>query len=264
MDKNYADAAVKMKELMDGGMTMEEALAELKLAPKAASSTGTRTVIPDRVAHMNGMNSISELRKAIKIAFAKKSKGKDKPESVEKYQKEINAGQKRLNELLAEVNQAADPIAKAIELGEEPSSVVQRILDQYEDAADTGLKAVQEAKKLTNKTVKDLVANFDTSTPVEIHARLSGLGEDYLKVYTDRAGRNDQRILTINKRLNFIAAQVPGSENAPAPIEDTTPAPVEEPTPAPIEDTTPAPIEEPNPQDQSVEKSDKKNKKNRK
>lgn len=198
---------------------MEEALQELGLSPKATTGSGSRTVIANRVEWMGTLNNIAELRKAIKIAFAKKSKAKDKPDTFKKYEAEIKAGQTRLNGLLAEVNQAKDPIAKAVELGEEPTGVVQLVLDHYEGIIDKELKELKDSKKLTDKGLKDLVNNMTRDIPEEIKVRLESLGEEYLEVYNSRANRGDQRVLTVNKRLNFVRAQVadePKNDQAPA------------------------------------------------
>jgi hypothetical protein len=44
------------------------------------------------------------------------------------------------------------------------------------------------------------------TTPPEIKAELESLGTEYLAVYEERAGKNDQRVGILNKRLNLIAS----------------------------------------------------------
>lgn len=200
MDTNE-NLASKIKELMDQGKTLEEALNECNV--KAASGK-KRERIEDRVTYIKSLTNIVEVRKASKAAFAKRSKAKDEA-AENRYGDEIVAAKERLAELVAMINQADDPLAKAIELGEEPSGVVQRMLDKYRDA-DENLSTILKKANMPRKTAKDLMKNIPaTKVPQEIQDTLNKLGPEYLPIYEARVGRNDQRCITINRILNFMA-----------------------------------------------------------
>jgi hypothetical protein len=217
---NTQEMTKKVTELVQGGMSMEEALQKVLDENKpAAGSPRVQMTAEQRVEWIASLNNIAELRKAIKTAFAKKSKARENAETKARYEKEIKAGQARLNELIALINASDDPIAKAIELGEDTSGVIQKVLETYEKGLDEKLKKIQEIKGITNKSLKEEFNSVGATTPAVISVKLSGLGAAYLGAYTKRAEAGDQRVLTLNKRLNYLAkvtAEVTESQAAPA------------------------------------------------
>lgn len=251
---NTQTMANRMEELMNAGMNLTEALTQVQseMPKPVAKATGTRSVIPDRVSWIQELTRIDELRKAIKVAFAKKSKAKDKPDTEAKYQKEIDAGRGRLNELLAEVNMSETPWLKALELGDDVSGVLQLYLIHKETGLEEDVKALTPDMKVTVR--KELLANQLTSTPWSVRADLLELGDEFLAQYEARAAKGDQRVLTISKRLNFIesATSVPHPAVA-EPIDET----LEEATET-IEET-----QDEAPEEEMAETSNSKRKKNR-
>jgi predicted nucleic acid-binding Zn-ribbon protein len=122
------ELASKLQDLMKDGMSLEDALVKLNVQPKTG---GTRATV-DRVQFMHELNEIGAVRKALKTAFAKRSKATKDSDAFNRYNKEIEAGQAKLNELLADVNSSPDPLKRAVELKELPSGVIQLVLDKWE------------------------------------------------------------------------------------------------------------------------------------
>lgn len=205
------EMAKRATELMNQGSTLEEAMVQAmtEFQPK---KTGTRTVIADRVAWISGLDKVAELRKAVKVAFAKKSKSKGKPDTEAKYQKEIDAGRARLNELIADVESSDKPYIRALELGEDTSGVLQRYLQTIEVGLEDLVKDLTPG--LTAAARKELVQGQPTTIPDRVARDLGELDPEFLELYTSRLGRGDQRVITITKRLNLIDSQlvVPGEE----------------------------------------------------
>lgn len=217
MKMNTDEMAKKIEELMTSGKTLTEALTEVQ--PK--TTTGTRVVIADRVSWAKGLQFIAEVRKARKIAFAKKSKAKGKPETEAKYQAEIDACNQRLNELLAEVNQATFPYHKAHELGEDIGGVIQVYLDSVEEEINKELEA--KTAGLTKKALKEILSATRTDTPARIVIDLGSLSEEHVTEFMGRASRGDQRVLTLVKKLNFLEDQTePATVKVPATDEPTS------------------------------------------
>lgn len=209
------EMASKMEELMKGGKTLAEALAEVQPKPTA----GTRTVIADRVAWVKTLQSIAEVKHARKVAFAKKSKAKGKEETEAKYKAEIDACNARLNELLAIVNADPYPYRKAVELGEDVGGVIQFYLDSVE--TDINAELEKKTEKMTKKLLKEVISSQPIDTPTRVIIDLEPLGEEYTKSLMDRAGKGDQRVLTLIKKMNFLESHVSDKKEEPAPAEPT-------------------------------------------
>lgn len=203
-----------------GEMTMEEAL------EAAAQKPAKRPTIANRVEWIAGLSNLAELEKAIRIAYAKKSKAKGKEETVAKYEEEIRAGQARKNELLAEINQAEDRVAKAIELGMDPSKLLQDVLADMEDEIAVAIADLAAAKEVTKKTLKEIMSSQATGIHPDIASRLGDLGQDFLDRYEERKDNGDQRVISLNKKY-WTRDQLEGMQ---ATVEDK--APVEEEKPA--------------------------------
>jgi len=199
MNNNEA-LAKRIEELMAEGKTLAEALAECKVK---SGGTRKREKIEDRVAYIKGLNNITEVRKASKAAFAKRAKAKDTA-AEDRYGDEIRAARERLEELNEMIMTADDPLAKAIELGEDPSGVVQRMLDTYKGLDDRLSEALRKID-MPKKTAKTLMKNIPADQiPQEIVEKLNKLGPEYLPIYQQRVKRNDQRCITVNRTLNFL------------------------------------------------------------
>lgn len=220
-NEKYEQMASRIKELMADGKTMEQALAEINTK---APGFGTRQVA-DRVEWIKTIDSISELQKAIKTAFAKKSKAKGE-DALKRYEAEIKAGQAHMNELMAQVNTAADPIAKGIELGASEGWVLQRIIDDQEAKVTTEMDARATKAGISKKTLKGLVNLAPEATPDSLHDVLAKAGSQFLEAYEARRAKGDTRITTLNKRVywteNFVATPpAPKAEAAKEPAKDS-------------------------------------------
>jgi hypothetical protein len=251
MNEKSVEMSKKVTELVQSGMSMEEALQKILEEAMPAKTTGASRIQmtgSERVNWISSLSNLEELKKAIKVAFAKKSKAKsaDKPETIARYEEEIEAGKARLNELIAEINKSADPIATALKYGESVSGIIQLILDNKEAGLDDKMSVIQSNLKKTNKEFKDMVNATPTETPASVLAKLGELGPEYIKLYEERATKGDQRILTLNKRLNLLAkesARMTTEEKvAPAPAPEETKVPEA----GPVNDQSPAePVKEP-------------------
>lgn len=177
-----------------GEMTMQEALeAAAQKAPK-------RPTIANRVEWIGQLTNLAELEKAIRIAYAKKSKAKGNEVTVAKYEEEIRAGQARKNELLAEINQAEDRVSKAIELGMDPSKLLQDVLADMEDEVAASIADLAAAKNVSKKALKEIMTEQATGIHPDIASRLGDLGQDFLDRYEERKGNGDQRVISLNKK----------------------------------------------------------------
>jgi predicted nucleic acid-binding Zn-ribbon protein len=208
VDNKAQEATKKIMELVAEGKTMEEAIAEVMkvMTPTVAG----RTILDESglIARMEAETNIEELRKKIKIAFAKKSKSKDKPAEA-KYDAEIRAGQKRLNELLRECEAVEDPIQriyKYMEMGEAKGTVLQLILKMLETEADEILKGLRDKMGTKVKDQKSQINVSPDSLAIKVRDTLDGFGPDFLNIFQERHKRGDVRCQALNREYNYIAA----------------------------------------------------------
>lgn len=191
------EKASKIQELVDKGVSMEEALLEV------LGEEPERVVIADRVEWISNLNNIAEVRRAIKVAYAKKSKSKGKA-SEARYEQEIRAGQRRLAELLQIVAGDENPPKKAVELGETTSGVIQVVLDFLGGEVNRELEQIKEAEKLSDKALKAKWSELDSATPEGIVKLLEDLGPEYLEEWEKRVKKGDQRVIAVNKQYRFL------------------------------------------------------------
>ncbi|MGI5881309.1 MAG: hypothetical protein ACOX6L_12160 [Syntrophomonadaceae bacterium] len=199
LSAELAEKALKMST--DEGIDLKEALERvLKTRPSVV-----RPQIENRVEWISSLDNLEELRRAIKIAHAKKSKAKTAGNDVAiaRYENEIKAGQDRYNELVAAINTSADPLKAAIENGESVSGVIQMVLQKYEEFLKPELENLADELNLMKKTLKLRIRKASKETPKSILKELEALGPEYLKNYTTRLNNGDQRISTINRRYNL-------------------------------------------------------------
>ncbi len=196
-------AAEQLKALMDQGLDLSKALE--KVLPTAVSqvnkAVGRRPVIEDRETWIRSLDNIQELRNAIKVAFAKRSKSQNNPVSYERYTREIKAGQARLNELIADIQTSQDPLKRAIELGERISGVTQYLLEALEKEVEAELTTF--AGNLSKKALRTRANEQSHEPNKRILDRLEKLGKEYVDYYQERSKR-DIRVQTINRKFNLI------------------------------------------------------------
>ena len=185
-------AAIELfKQALAEGKTTEEALQMVV----ASAVKKVPTARKDNLAYIASLRNIPEVRRVKKIAYAKVSKSKERPEAVARYQEEIKAADEKLNELLSEVNQAKEPWKKAMELGEDAKGAFQYFLTPYKDEID---KAVDKAAaKMTKAEVKAALLAIKPIIPDE-------LPELFKPVATERLNNGDMMLLTIFRKASFL------------------------------------------------------------
>lgn len=196
---NTNEMSNKIKELMEkGGKSLEEALAIVMKEVVPSNK------ILDRVAHMRSMTNLSELRNAIKIAFAKKSKSKDNPEAIKRYDLEVKAGQDRLNELLAEIDQHEHRCLRALELGESPEGAVQLWLEDMEARTNRDMEDHILESRASRASVRRSIGDQKTATPESVKENLDRHDKRLLPIYENRLSRGDQRVATLNRKIHLM------------------------------------------------------------
>jgi len=193
------DWVVKQSEeimrLMKEGKSVEEAL---RLTQHMIPKT-----IGDRIEYIKGLNSISEVRKALHGANSKLSKSRGKP-SEARYMEEIKTAKDKLNELMARVQKESDPLKAALNLGEAPSGIVQLIVIEEEATAKDLLDRVKKELKWTNKILKTKINEQPTATPKVMTDKLDKISSTVREIYEGRVKNNDQRVVTLNRRLGLL------------------------------------------------------------
>jgi len=180
---NTKALATKIQELMDSGVSLEKALEEV---------TKTRAPIVDRVAWISELDNISELRKATKIAFAKKSKtksGSGNLEAIERYEAEIKAGQDRLKELLAQVTDWRS----AKDLGEDAKGYTNRFIIDLSEEIDTKLEAITDITKSALRALIKLQPEDMIEVPEEVK-----------DTFQERLLNKDMRVVTLVKKIHLL------------------------------------------------------------
>lgn len=186
---NTNTMATRIEELLGTGKTLQEALDIVMKESQVAQPK-----IVDRVTWISSLGNITELRTATKIAFAKKSKSKGNPEAIARYEKEIKAGQARLNELLAQVD---GDYKKALELGESIEGAAHLFLQEVKSKVDNKIEHIQGITKAEIKRqVQKMDIEFPKNTP-----------EDIQKILEDRAKRGDMLVITTLKRIAWLRAR---------------------------------------------------------
>lgn len=181
--------------LMDQGIPLEEALQEV-LKPKA-------TIIIDRIKYIQELNNVTQVRKAINSALAKRSKATNELQ-WRKYTEEVQVAQKRLEELKQKRAEAENPVQKAIAQGETINGVLQIVIAQLEGEVAQQIKDLQAAKGLSNKAVKGITSSMPDDTHPTIVRLLNKLGNGYLEQFRERCKAGDQRCVYLNKKLHLV------------------------------------------------------------
>lgn len=201
ISKKTQSQAEKIKALMAGGKSLEEALTEV--------TQKTPRVTIDRLAYIKELNNIQELRIARKTAYAKKSKAKDKPETLAKYQAEIDLATERLNELIADVNAAEIPWMRALELGETPEGAVQYALSAIEATLEDFFKTAKGTKAQIKELTRKTTPNIDF-VPEELKAAFQG-----------RLDHLDQRVQVAASKYNLMTAILEGKVKLTPPANES-------------------------------------------
>jgi hypothetical protein len=181
----------RLDQLIQEGRSQEEALEILvkEFSPEP---------IKDKVKYIQGLNDIKEVRLMIRRAHSKKSKTPpEKKDTVARYQAEIDAGNKKMNELLA---LAEDDLVKLIELGESP----RKLLHRWIRAKEAELKSTINKMEGTKNSKKELQNAQPITTPKSIQQELKGIHPELVEEYEDRVKRNDQGVIALNRKVRVL------------------------------------------------------------
>lgn len=185
-----------VKELTDklakGEITQDEAFQMMFNKGQEAgqaSKPKTRQVV-DRIAYIEGLDNISEVRKARKIAYAKKSKSKDKPEAIARYEREIQAATEKLTQILQVVNSSEHPWKTALEMGETVDGALQFFIQDLEQQVQDEWK--EAGKPYTKAQIKTFCQKQDIS---QVAKEL--IPEPLQETFTNRIANKDQRLKTL-------------------------------------------------------------------
>jgi hypothetical protein len=179
--KDNVAVATKIMELLAGGKTMEQAIAELNLVPG-----GTHRHDPQAIAKMTDLQVLRQIRKS---AFAKLSKGSKNADTLRVYEEEKNSSTKRIAELLKIIKNDPKPHEKAKEFNEELSARTQFFLDYYQ--ALLGKILAKATAQLSKAGYKALIAQAKPS--------MEGIPEEFAPTIKERFEHNDLRVITILK-----------------------------------------------------------------
>lgn len=150
----------------------------------------------DNIARVQAMTSIADVRKAKQVAVAKKAKASKNPDSVARYEKEIEAAQARLDELLA----ASPNVQALIDNGEDPNRIITAFIKQKEDEFEEFSKEHKASKKLLKSISDEIPASFYTDLPTSLHDAL-----------TDRFNKSDYRLKATCRNVNLMEAVKDGT-----------------------------------------------------
>ena len=191
------------KLVQEDKMTLEEALqkvwAEAFTASQKSQAMVSRSGQPkkDNIAYIQSLTDLPEVRRVKKVAYAKKSKSKNNPEAVARYEQEIKAAEDKLNELLALVNSAETPWLKAKELGEPVEGQFNYFLLPYEEKLNDQVDAIAAKRKLTKAQVKAALLAIKPEVPEDIPEELKAAMQT-------RIDNKDMRVVTVARKAAFV------------------------------------------------------------
>lgn len=193
--------AERMTKMMAEGKTLEEALQIIQSEEKVSNGK-----VEDRTTWIATLDNISELRNAIKIAFAKKSKSKDKPEAKARYEGEIKAGQAKLNQMLGVIAQETEGVRwiKALELGESLEGSIQWFVQDRENIVNELLEEMFSS--ISKAELHRKIVAQSSATSEETKERLNTV-DGALDAFEKRLVANDQRVITLVKKINLTESE---------------------------------------------------------
>lgn len=184
----------KVEALVKSGKSLQEAL-EVVLAEIVKPVAVGRI---DHVAYIKGLRNIPEVKRVRKIAYAKISKSKGKVEAIARYKLEIEEADKKLNELLAEVDAAASPWEKSMELGEDAAAAFNYYFLTLKINYDMQMEFVKKQKSMTNAQLKAALQDTKVAIPSSVPKVLQ-------PVMLDRINNGDMMVITTAKKVSLIS-----------------------------------------------------------
>ena len=193
--KKQADRIqVLVSEGMDMGAAIEKVLREM--AP---------VTMDNRVEHILSLENLELLEQFKHKAHAKKSKMKNNPVAVERYNKEIEACKSQIAKVRMKVSEEGSTLEGLIKMGAKTSTVLQAWLTEKEKDIEPKLKAFKESKKLNNKELKKLTLQQSKEFPKKYAEELGKLGKEYLDNMSERVESGDQRVIALVRKTNLVS-----------------------------------------------------------
>lgn len=205
------------EKLAKGEITQEQAFQMMwtkgQEAGKASKPKARQVV--DRIAYIQGLDNISEVRKARKIAYAKKSKSKDKPEAVARYEEEIKTATEKLTQMLQVVNSSKEPWKTALQMGETVDGALQLFIQDLEQEVEAEWK--EKGKGYTKAQVKTFCQSQDISQVAK-----DLIPEQLQETFTNRLNNKDQRLKTLAQNWKGLQTLKQGKGKPQTEKKDTT------------------------------------------
>lgn len=195
-------ATMNLRELAQQIISAGGDAAKIEGLLKGGVGAGRNMTPEDRISWIKGLESIGEVRKALKVAAAKKSKS----QGAERYIREIEAGNARLNDLLAQAEaDEGGSLIGLISLGEEEGRLLQAYIESREALIAEALRPAEA--KIGKAKVKGFSSGLPFETPGEIANDISELlGQSALERYNKRAKDGDLRVRSLNQKTQFLKA----------------------------------------------------------
>jgi len=194
------DVKTVVLALVADGMDLAEALDTAgQICKKDRAPIMTVT---ERKAHIDGLTSLEDLKKARKQAASKKSRSKSRGDSVgyKKYSDEYNYISSKITEIRGTIGHS---VVKAAELGVDIGTQVQMFIDNYSTEVDAQLERVRLTTNLSKRAMKEKLNKEDPATPRLVRNELRSTAK--YQVYEDRVAKGDQRLVQLNKKIRLLA-----------------------------------------------------------
>ena len=168
------------------------------------SGNGRQMTSAQREAWISNLETIAEVRKALKIAAAKKSR----TDGAERYNVEIKAGNERKNELIAAAEAHEDgKLAGYIAYGEAPEKLLQIYIEEIEATVVAALATYEE--KMGKNAIKAIVLGMPNGPNAELVADIeTKLGAEAVARFIKRGNpgepTGDLRVRALNQKFTAL------------------------------------------------------------
>ena len=199
--------AQEIKTKMAEGMSLEDALAEQLV--KGAKGSKQMT-LSERLVHIESLNDVSEVKRALKSAHGKKSKAKSAGTPQDSAEAEIKKANERLTELRAQYQDEDGNIIdfeKALELGEAAGRLLQAKVSGMEAFAEIEVKKVRDRFKVSAARAKKIIKELEPKSVVA-EATVAEFPSSEMREQFHRRAGNDTRIISLLKKYNFLETQI--------------------------------------------------------
>jgi hypothetical protein len=192
---NYTNTELeaKVQALLAEGKSLGEALAIIMKEAEASKPAGYGAR-RDTIGYLSTSNDLYDIKRLKNIAKAKISKSKNLPDSIARYKKEIEAADKRINELTRIINSADEPWKKAMEFNEPAKSAFTYYLNSLKDKVDAECDKL--TKGWTRAQVKAALLNITPVIPEESP-------EELKPIWKERIEHQDMLVITVARKISL-------------------------------------------------------------